>query len=147
MRRWSRLQKRIYDLMDPKANLQIHMSLYEMNSNDGWHGNKLPRFFITVGKEIVVDYPKDYDTGMEGYSTTYPWLTDIQDISNLLDEYTKTPKERLLQDSPSDLWGIMRLLSAADRRIGKRRLMELYEASDSQAVKLIIENRLKKENT
>ena len=142
MRRWSRLQKRIYDLMDPKAGLHIHMALYEMKSNDGWHGDKLPRFFISVGKEIVLDYPKDFDTGVEGYSTTYPWLTDISDISDLLDEYTRTPKERILEPFESDSWGLTRLLSAADRRIGKRRLKALQETSDCRIVKMIIDNRL-----
>ena len=39
--------------MDPKADFQIHVALYEMNSNDGYHGYKLPRYFITIGKEIV----------------------------------------------------------------------------------------------
>lgn len=52
-KRWSKLQSRLYNLMDPKADFQIHVALYEMNSNDGYHGYKLPRYFITIGKEIV----------------------------------------------------------------------------------------------
>lgn len=45
-KRWSKLQSRLYNLIDPNLNFQIHMAVYEMNSNDGWHGNKLPRYVI-----------------------------------------------------------------------------------------------------
>ena len=34
-KRWSKLQSRLYNLMDEKAEFQIHCALYEMNSNDG----------------------------------------------------------------------------------------------------------------
>ena len=37
-KRWSKLQKRIYNLMDNSIDFQIYCALYEMNSNDGWHG-------------------------------------------------------------------------------------------------------------
>ena len=37
-KRWSKLQSRLYNLMDEKAEFQIHCALYEMNSNDGYHG-------------------------------------------------------------------------------------------------------------
>lgn len=57
-KRWSKLQSRLYNLMDEKAEIQIHCALYEMNSNDGYHGNKLSRYFITIGKDVVFDYPK-----------------------------------------------------------------------------------------
>lgn len=49
-KRWSKLQSRLYNLMDEKAEFQIHCALYEMNSNDGYHGNKLPRYFITMAR-------------------------------------------------------------------------------------------------
>ena len=36
-KRWSKLQSRLYNLMDEKAEFQIHCALYEMNSNDGYN--------------------------------------------------------------------------------------------------------------
>ena len=73
-RRWSKLQSRLYNLIEPSVNFQIHCALYEMNSNDGYHSLKLPRYFITINKEIIFDYPKDFDTtkryGFNLYSPT-----------------------------------------------------------------------------
>lgn len=34
-KRWSKLQSRLYNLMDEKAEFQIHCALYEMNSMMG----------------------------------------------------------------------------------------------------------------
>lgn len=57
-KRWSKLQSRLYNLMDPFVNFQIHCCLYEMNSNDGYHGfthdcrseenNPIPFFFTLI---------------------------------------------------------------------------------------------------
>ena len=79
-KRWSKLQKRLYNLIDSKIDFQIHCALYEMNSNDGYHSYKLPRYFITIDKEIVFDYPKDFDTKKSYKSNVYPWITDISEI-------------------------------------------------------------------
>ena len=48
--------------MVPEIEFQLHVAVYEMNSNDGYHGNKLLRYFATVGKDSVFDYPKGQDT-------------------------------------------------------------------------------------
>ena len=77
-KRWSKLQSRLYNLMDEKAENQIHCALYEMNSNDGYHGNKLPRYFITLGKDVVFDYPKQFDTTLKYGWNSYPWDCLIQ---------------------------------------------------------------------
>lgn len=37
-KRWSKLQSRLYNLMDEKAEFQIHCALYEMNSMMGIMG-------------------------------------------------------------------------------------------------------------
>ena len=72
-KRWSKLQSRLYNLMDEKAEFQIHCALYEMNSNDGYHGSKLPRYFITIGKDMVFDYPKQFDATLKYGWNSYPW--------------------------------------------------------------------------
>lgn len=124
-KRWSKLQSRLYNLIDPKLNFQIHCALYEMNSNDGWHGNKLPRYFITIDKEIIFDYPKDFDTTDRYGYNSYPWDTDISDISNLIEKYIQCPESELFNNFEGDKWGLTDILRVCDRRIGKRRLMIL----------------------
>ena len=141
-KRWSKLQKRLYNLMDPKINFQIHCALYEMNSNDGYHGNKLPRYFITIGKKIVFDYPKDFDTNKSYESTAYPWLTDMSEISDVIEEYIQCPESEILHDFEDDKWGITEILRVCDRRIGKRRLRELENTITNEVLLEIIERRI-----
>lgn len=141
-KRWSKLQKRLYNLMDPAVEFQIHCALYEMNSNDGYHGNKLPRYFITIGKEIVFDYPKDFDTTYRYGFNSYPWDTDIQDISNLIEQYIQRPESELMNPLEEDRWGLTDILRACDRRIGKRRLSEIAKDTENEVVKKIIMKRI-----
>ena len=58
--RWSKLQSEIYKIMDEEINLQIHCSVYPMNSRYG--STNLPRYWITLDKEILFDYPKQFLT-------------------------------------------------------------------------------------
>lgn len=90
-KRWSKLQARLYNLMDPMVDFQIHCALYEMNSL-GHHGNRLPRYFITIDKEIVFDYPRDIALDKK---YTYLWNNDIEKMSDLIEEYIQCPNEKL----------------------------------------------------
>lgn len=99
-----------------------------MRSQSG--STSLPRYWITLDKEIIWDYPKDFVTEggiIKNYggevSRYYPYLTDVYDISNLIREYIDTPKEQLLNKQfIHDKWGLINILRAADRRVGARRL-------------------------
>ena len=141
-KRWSKLQSRLYNLMDPAVDVQLHCALYEMNSNNGYHGNKLPRYFITVGKEIVFDYPKDFDTTRKYGRNSYPWDTEISEISNMIEAYIQRPEADLMQPLEGDIWGLTALLRVCDRRIGKRRLRELRESVTDARLLAIIDRRL-----
>lgn len=57
-RRWSKLQKALYNIIDPKVKLQIHCVAYPMRSKTGYANNNVPRYWITIEKEIIWDYPK-----------------------------------------------------------------------------------------
>ena len=140
-KRWSKLQKRLYNLRDKNIDFQIHCAVYEMNSNDGHHGNKLPRYFITVQKKIIFDYPKEFDTNHFFDSTTYPWLTDMGDISDVIEEYIQCPESEFLRDFVNDKWGITDIFKVCDRRIGKRRLQELEKTITNEKLIPIIEMR------
>lgn len=127
--------------MEPSAEFQIHCALYEMNSNDGYHGSKLPRYFITVGKDIVFDYPKDFDTTNKHGVTSYPWNPAVSKISGLIEEYIQRPCDELMEPFENDKWGITDILRVCDRRMGKRRLQEIKENTDNEVILKIIEKR------
>ena len=137
-KRWSKLQARLYNLMDPKIKFQIHCALYEMNSW-GHYGERLSRYFITVDKEIVFDYPKDIDL-CEKYR--YLWDSDVDEISDLIEEYIQRPNEKLFEPFPRDKWGLADILIACDRRVGKKRLKKLLEQMENDKVRLIVEKRM-----
>jgi len=112
-----------------------------------WHGSTdLPRYWITLGKSILWDYPKDF--AVKGGSTVqnqgYPYCNDASEISELLREYVDTPKDEVLSRTfANDKWGLVDILRVADRRIGKRQLMEMQKVTKNQAVLRIISARLK----
>lgn len=144
-KRWSKLQSRLYQLIEPKLNFQIHCVLYEMNSNDGYHGSKLPRYFITIEKEIIFDYPKEFDTTWKYGHNSYPWDTDISEITNLIEDYIQRPESELMKNFENDRWNLTDILRACDRRIGKRRLQKLKDTVTDERILKIIKKRLKEE--
>ena len=141
-RRWSKLQSRVYNIMDPALNFQIHCALYEMNSNNGYHGSKLPRYWITIGKDIVFDYPKQFDTTYKYGRNSYPWDTDISNISDSIEEYLHTPRNELLEQFSNDKCKVTDILRLCDRRIGKRQLLKMYDTLENETLKNIVRLRL-----
>jgi hypothetical protein len=113
-----------------------------------WHGSTdLPRYWITLGKKILWDYPKDFNA--KGGSTVqnqgYPYCNDVSEISELLRDYVDTPKSELLSRTfENDKWGRVDILRAADRRVGRSQLMEMQKVTKNQAALSIISTRLKK---
>ena len=113
MKRWSRLQREIEKLFSSELELRIQCRVYRMASQSG--STDLPRYWLTLGREVIWDYPKDAN----GRTVNYPYVTDISDISEFLRAYIDTPVECLL-DLPADPWSLGEILLAADRRVGKR---------------------------
>lgn len=142
-KRWSKLQSRVYSIVDPTLYFQIHCSLYEMNSNNGYHSNKLPRYWITIGKDIIFDYPKQFDTTLKYGVNSYPWDTDISNISNSIEEYLQTPRNELLKTFENDKCGITEILKVCDRRIGKRQLQKIQNSTDNKILYDIVKLRIK----
>lgn len=124
-RPWSKLQKEIYNLLDKKAQLQIHQSLYRMQSQRG--SSDIPRYFITLGKgdeqEVIWDYPKhaEYATVEQHLDSTIIYSTTMSKISETLRQYIDTSRDELIEKTfEDDIFGITEILKCADRRIGKR---------------------------
>jgi hypothetical protein len=147
MKRWSKLQRDLYRIIDRKIDFQIHCVAYRMDSQRG--SFNLPRYWITLGEETVWDYPKDFVSGsgtknyIDEEIRDYPYGSDTPYISDLIREYIETPKETLFEKRfENDKWGLIPILKAADRRIGKRRLNELRMKNYSMPANKIVDRRL-----
>nr|WP_314381993.1 hypothetical protein [uncultured Campylobacter sp.] len=149
MKRWSKLQKRLYELVDESIDFKLHCTVYRMQSRCG--STDLPRYFITLAGEIIFDYPKDFVLKSGGVKSLaqgaltkiYPYGNDISDIGELIREYIDTPKDELFKKHFGvDEWGLANILKAADKRIGKRRLQILAKNKKNQAMQKVIAARL-----
>ena len=149
MKRWSKLAKRLYEIVDESIDFRLHCTVYRMQSRRG--STDLPRYFITLAGEIIFDYPKDFVLKSGGVRSLaqgaltkiYPYGNDISNIGELIREYIDTPKKELFKKHfDADEWGLANILKAADKRIGKRRLQILAKNKKNQAMQKVIAARL-----
>lgn len=139
MKNWSKLQKELYKIIDTRIGFQIHCTAYRMQSRYG--SVSLPRYFITLGKEILFDYPKQFVRAATEFGN-YPYENSASKISDLIREYIDTPVAELFEKTfQNDDWNLTEIFKAADRRFGRKRLQELSQRTNSEAAKEIIEKR------
>lgn len=130
--RWSKLQRELYKIIDPAIGFQMHSMSYDDGCSTGF-----PRYWATIGKEIVYDWPKDYN------KISKDWYdTDIENISRLIRAYIDCPADELLTHAFNDRFALLPLLQACDRRIGKRRLAAMLDDEAHAKYRFIIERRL-----
>ena len=158
-RRWSKLGRDIKALFAPGLPLQIHCNARPPNCKFPRGMTMFPRYWITLGKETIFDYPSDFlelidheaadwekrysdPSGQITVWNSYPFEKHgVSEISCLLRDYINRPKEALMEPFENDRWGLADILRAADRRIGKQRLEEME--TDNPGVNQIISMRLK----
>ena len=143
---WSKLQKRLYLLVDPRIRFQIHCSRVRMQSRRG--STDLPRYWITLDNETIWDYPGDFVVAGgtrrldDKFVPGYPYNTDVPLISELIRDYIDTPAEELLtRHFDGDHWGLANILRAADRRIGRRQWRDLKKKTHNQAALKVLAAR------
>ena len=156
-RPWSKLGRDIRALFAPNLPLQIHCSVLPLKSKEAMGSTRFPRYWITLGKETIFDYPSDFlelidheasDYEKKWYGlefvdvwNSYPYEKhNVSEISCLIRDYINRPKEALMEPFENDRWGLTDILRAADRRIGKQRLEEME--TDNPGAKKIISMRL-----
>ena len=146
MKPWSKLQREIYKLIATDIDLQIHCASYRMkNSMDS---SNIPRYWITLGKEIIWDYPKHFMQNGElidvaGNKLWYPHQNEISDISVLIRDYIDTPQKDLLtKDFEDGKWGLTSILKASDRRIGKEKLQQMARNTENVQILKVLQARL-----
>jgi len=152
MKRFSKLKKRIESLFSPEINLRVYCTVNPIN-NSFW-GYCNPQYKIVLNKEVIFDFINDFrglrkpvEEGnywaKEGGEPI--WYEDVSLISALIREYIDTPADKLFDHVfENDYFGLTDILKAADRRIGKKRLLLLKDRTTSQAAEKIVAARLGK---
>jgi hypothetical protein len=140
-RRWSKLQKQLYDLIDDRVPLQVHCIGMD-NLKDKASIKSLGVFRVHLGRRIIWDFPKGVlksapeNNGQIGFSYS------VSDINELVREYIDTPKDELLEKLfPGDRYGLTDILKAADRRLGRERLNSRFDESGDGPIRDILNYR------
>ena len=132
MKRWSKLKRDMESLMAPKLDFRIYANAYNLGECI-----PIPRFWITVGRKIIWDWPKDF-MEQEGWY----FYDSAKKISQLLRDYINTPESELLSKQFEDPFRLVPILRVSDKRIGKRRLKKLFIDLQNFETNFIIFNRL-----
>lgn len=132
-RPWSKLQSALYKVIDKDVGFQMHSCSYDIGDGVG-----IPRYWITIGRQIVWDFPKNavWDKG------DWYFYDEAKSISRLIKAYVDCPKDELLTNTFDDRWQMLPYLLACDRRIGKRRLAQMLAREEYSCVAWIMQKRL-----
>ncbi len=132
--RWSQLQKLIYDVWVDYPRLQIHCNSYDLSGTAS-----VGRWWVTLGKEVIWDVPRDFpDERAKGTYNSF-----ASEVTHIIRSYLDTSRAELLtREFPDDRWSVVEIFRAADRRIGHQRLVELSEGFRSPAALRIVEERI-----
>lgn len=119
---WSKLERRLRELPDPALDLRFRFTAYRYAVIETPHPSELTcKFWITHGRRTLWSVPRDRHPGKDDsdigfYGRRSPgWLVE------LAAEYLQQPRSGLIGWQPEwEGWGLVDILKACDRRIGKR---------------------------
>ncbi len=150
-KRWSKLKKEIESLFVDDLNLDLHCidvnrSIESRNRNmgEGLSMLSLGNYIVNLNKETIWNFPKDFkDPDWEMWPEGNPWKYSVSEINVLVRHYIDTPKEELLNKRfPEDLFGLTKILLAADRRLSIKRLEEYFNEHPNQYASKILAQRI-----
>lgn len=126
---WSKLERRLRDLPDPALDLRFRFTAYRREVIETPHWSESAcKFWITQGRRTLWAVPRDrhvgeVDGGADYYGRRSPgWLVEIAA------EYLQLPRDQLIPWQPEWAgWGLVDILKACDRRIGRARWPMLQE--------------------
>jgi len=152
MRPFSKLKKQIESLFDSNLKMTFNCISYAAG-----HYNAIPRFYVRIGKETIWDFPKDFDAK----DLDFHWWSNNLTINDLVREYIDTPVDKLLSTvfknetakiTNYDDYSVIEfnlnlspLFIAADRRLGKEKLIVWAAGIDNQNVNMILDLRFGKQ--
>jgi len=152
MSRFSKLKKEIEKLFDPSIGMEFCCSAYPMRSKTGYATRSITRFYVKIGRDIIWDFPKDFEVN----SKSSDWCSDngisalVREyidtpVAELLDKafsgeferrgciitYSTNPngervKYVIEKTDHEVVITLTDIFKAADRRIGKKKLMEWF---------------------
>jgi hypothetical protein len=151
---FTKLEKIIEELFEPNLKLKMKCFSYPVRSQYG--SSSIPRFYLQLDKEIIWDFPKDFEIKDIPF---YSWMGDNK-ISELIREYIDAPLAELLDKEFSTEklsfmanfmhrenkevnidYKLTELFKAADRRIGKEKLFKWHKNIGNPKVDLILLKR------
>jgi hypothetical protein len=140
---WSKLERRLRELPDPTLDLRFRFTAYRYKVIETPHPSELTcKFWITRGRRTLWAVPRDRHVGdangdIGGYGRRSPgWLVE------LCVEYMQQPRTRLLAWRPGwDGWGLVDLLKACDRRIGRRQWSSLRQQLQEPVALWLLDQR------
>lgn len=142
-KRWSKLQKKIDDLVDPALDFQIHCVKYRVPGHGGMQ--EFPRYFVTLDGKTIFDWPKDYplgDSNCGKLDISCLFFGRASDISDAISKYLNAPEKARM--TITDPWGIVDIIRAADRRIGRRRWDQVFALSNFAGRQILLARRATK---
>jgi hypothetical protein len=112
---------------------------------------------MQIEKEVIWDFPRDFELS----NIQFSWWASFNKITDLIQDYIETPVDQLLttnfkyetltieDDWFLHLYGeryevnyhLTELFIAADRRIGKQKLIGFAALKSNEAIDLILEKR------
>ena len=121
---WSGLKKTCESFFAKGLKLQIYATSYNRQGD-----MPDPRWWFTLDKEMIWNFPKDFFAWQNpGLEPAAPYSNGDYSIADTIRMYIEMPKQDLLtMKHPEDHWSLTDILRAADRRIGRARLLEWAE--------------------
>lgn len=133
---WSKLKSRVEALWDPSLRMAIHCTGYANSAGSGGK-SRLSRHWLVLDRANIWDFPGPFIAGqvqgplVPGADAHWPNGGSI--VSNLLHQYAERPIASLFEPFPEDGWGLTDLLRAADRRLGRERLLAWARSLDAES--------------
>ncbi|MGH8107742.1 MAG: hypothetical protein ACREO1_03355 [Arenimonas sp.] len=136
---WSKVEKRIRDLSDPQLKLRFYFTSYRQEKIATPHWTESAgKLWVSLNGKTLWAIPKDRHSGDQGdigmQARRSPgWLVEM------MVEYMDVPRDDLLTWTPSwSTWGLIDILLASDRRIGRRQWPALETRLVEPAAKFIL---------
>ena len=154
---FSKVKKQIESLFEPELNMQFCCIAYPMRTD--WSNNHIPRFYVKLGDKIIWDFPKDFDMKKAHWAL---WAR-TNGIVDLVREYIDTPVSEVLtkkfkgdeyefvaqylyentQETIKINYRLTDIFKAADRRLGKEKLLAWAAKIKNPIVDRVLDERFK----
>lgn len=127
---WSKLERRLRDLPDPDLDLRFRFTAYrrEVIETPVNCGETACKLWITLGSRTIWAVPRDRNTGAQDDAVDSVGRRSAGWLVEIAAEYLDLPRDKRLEWRREwEGWGLVDILKACDRTIGRRRWPMLRE--------------------